>query len=360
MSASSPAGRPLLLAAVGLSASLGLVGGAAAAWGLYQRLGPAREVVAAAPPASGSSSAVATYGDLAARVAASVVKVVTQPLGPADLLAPPRGLAVGFVAGSNGLVVTSAHAVRGATQLRLVLADGRLVEATVAASDPAHGVVVLQASVVQGLTPLSFPDAAAAGPRAGDLAVAVGSPPLAAVSVTAGTIRATGLEVAVDGAPGGLVDDAIAVDATADPADDGAPLLDAAGEVIGVVVAAAATAPPGLVALSGRAAAALVDRAGRGAGSPAPGFGAEAVVLDPATAAAYGVPPGALVRSVVPGGPADAAGLRPGDVVTAVSGTTIDRAHPFDAAVLGLGPGAQVTLTVVRQGIQVTLTLTVG
>jgi S1-C subfamily serine protease len=83
-------------------------------------------------------------------------------------------------------------------------------------------------------------------------------------------------------------------------------------------------------------------------------------ILDPATAAAAGVPVGALILSLTAGGPAATAGLLPGDVVTAVGNTKLDADHPFDPAVLGLAPGQVVTLTVYRDGLSRGVIVTVG
>jgi serine protease Do len=91
-----------------------------------------------------------------------------------------------------------------------------------------------------------------------------------------------------------------------------------------------------------------------------PSLGAGSVVLDPATAAAAGLPQGALIRSVDAGGPAAQAGLQVGDVVTAVDGVPVDIGHPLDPAALGLTPGQQITLTVVSVSVSRSVTLTVG
>ena len=354
--------RPPLLAAVVLAACLGLVGGAAAAWAIYQHYGPAERIITtqAPPSGGGSQSPAATVGSIADAAGPSVVKVITRPVTPADLQGQPRGFAVGFVASSDGLVVTSAHAVEGATALRVATADGHVYDAVVAGSDVAHGIAVLRAVGASNLPTLSF---AADAVRPGDLAVAAGAPPFGGVSVVSGTVSSVGRSLALPatGQASSEVLDAITVDATPDPQDDGGPLLDAAGQVVGVVVAV--TGDPslsGVIALSGRDAASLVDRLSHGGSSLRPTFGVVAILLDPATAAAAGLPQGALIRSVTPGGPAEKAGLQAGDVVTAVNGASVDSEHPLDPAALGLESGQTVTLSVTRGRQQLTATLTVA
>jgi S1-C subfamily serine protease len=91
-----------------------------------------------------------------------------------------------------------------------------------------------------------------------------------------------------------------------------------------------------------------------------PNLGVESQMIDPATAAAAGVPVGALILAVTDGGPAATAGLIVGDVVTTVGSTTLDATHPFDPAVLGLAPDQQVSIAVYRNGITKTLELVVG
>ena len=355
-------GRRTLVAAVVLSACLGLIGGAAAAWGIYQRYGPVQHIVEVpqAPAGKSSDGSAPTVGSIADAATPSVVKVLTQPVSPSDLVGgQPRGFAVGFVASSDGLVVTSAHAVEGATRLRVALADGHVYDAVVAGADVAHGIAVLRAVGASGLSPLGF---ASGVPRPGDLAVAVGAPAFGGVSVTSGTISSVGRSLGIPGSgqtPTEVLD-AMTVDATPDPTDDGAPLLDAAGDVVGVVVVGTGDpALPGLVALSGRDASALVDRLSHGGTSVRPTFGVVAVLLDPATAAAAGLPQGALIRSVAPDGPAAAAGLRTGDVVTAVNGVQVDAGHPLDPAALGIDAGQTVSLSVTRAGQQITASITV-
>ncbi|HEV7678752.1 MAG TPA: trypsin-like peptidase domain-containing protein [Candidatus Dormibacteraeota bacterium] len=351
------AGRRLL-AAIVLASCLSLVGGAAAAWGIYQHYGPVERVVSQVPASSTSGSAVGV-GAIATAAAPSVVEVLTQPVTPTDLLAQPKGFAVGFVASADGLVVTSAHALQGATQLRIALADGRVFGAVVAGADVAHGIALLKAVGAADLPVLGFATTAA---RPGDVAIAVGAPPFGGLSVISGTVSSVGrsLSIPAAGQAAAEVLDAITVNATADPLDDGGPLLDAAGHVVGVVLGGAQDPSlTGMVALSGRDAAALVDRLSHGGTSQRPTFGVVAILLDPATAGAAGLPRGALVRTVVAGGPAEKAGVLKGDVITAVNGVQVGADHPLDPAALGLEAGQTVSLSVNRSGQQQQVSLTI-
>jgi len=347
--------RPRLLAAVVLSACVGLVGGAAAAWGIYARFGPVERVITQ-PINVGGGNPGLTVAAIADQKSPSVVEVVTQPsVDPQSLVNGGSGIADGFIVSSDGLVVTSIHAIRGASSLRVATADGHLFPAVIVRADPTHGVALLRATGAQGLSALSFATTAA---RSGDLAIAVARTPFAHLALSTGTVSSTGrtLQLAV-GEP--LISDVLTVDATAAAHEDGAPLLSGNGDVIGVVVDASGAAP-GLVALSGKAAASLVQQASGGGAAVTPTLGLSSVVLDPTTAAAANLPPGAFILSVVSGGPANAAGLTAGDVVTSYNGVAIDADHPFDAVSLALTAQQQVTLTVTRGGVARTVTLVVG
>jgi len=346
--------RPQLLAAVVLSACVGLLGGSTAAWAIYHRLGPAERVINQ-PVASGSGGG-STLSGIAADRSPSVVSILTRPVTPDGLAGGPSGFVNGFVAAGDGLIVTSARAVQGATKLRVALADGQAFDALVAASDARHGVVVLRAVGAHDLTPLPF---AAKPPRPGDFGVVVARPSLHGLRIAAGTVSSEGRSIG-DGAD--ALSDASTLSAVGNAEDEGAPLLDDRGAVIGLITepgpGSAATSE--LVALSGRAASDLVDRVSRGGPRSRPTLGAESVILDPATAAAASLPSGALIRSVLPGSAAAEAGIVRGDIVTAVDGSGIDGDHPLDPAGLRLDPGQRVTLTVFTRGDKRNVALTVG
>lgn len=349
--------RDRLIAVVVLSAVIGLIGGGLAAWGIYARFGPVERVITQTIVGGGQNpNGTLTAGSIAQSKSISVVEVLTKPVTPASLLSGPGGIVDGFVVSADGLVISSIHAIQGATDLRIATAAGDSYAATIVRADPTHGVVLLQAVGAHGLTPLTF---ATVTPRIGDLAIVVAHTPFAPVTLGTGTVSSVGLTVTlVDGEP--ALRDVLTVDATPDAREDGAPLLDGNGDVIGVVIDAG-TAAPGVVALSMTAASALAAVVtGTGGNAPVPTLGVDSEIIDPATAAAAGVPVGALILGVTAGGPAALAGLVPGDVVIAVGSTSLDADHPFDPTVLGLAPDQQVTLSVFRNGATRSIDLTVG
>ncbi len=346
-----------LLAAVLLAALIGAFGGGAAAWAIYQHFGPVQRIVNQVINGS-STGAGQTAGQLAQTAAASVVTIATQPVTSAGLAEGTASLVDGVVVRPDGLILTSAHAVSGASQLRVGFPDGDAYDAEIAGVDAAHGLAVLRIPGVAGLDALPL---ASTAPAVGDQAIAVSRPARGGLSVGVGTVSAVGLTVTTDSTSGAALQDAISIDASAEPDADGAPVLNSVGDLIGVVVAITqATPPPGLTALSWSAASALIATASGAATTPQGTFGVNVTYLDPAIAAAAGLTPGALIDSVTSGGPAATAGLQTGDIVTAVNGVAIDAAQPLEPASLGLSPGDTAEMSVVRAGASQTVAVVVG
>lgn len=346
MSAARASGSRLL-AAVVLSACVGVIGGGLGAWGVYTHFGPVQRVITETKTGGGSVS----VGDIAAAVQPSLVTVSTAAVTAAQIAAGAgTGLAEGFAVTADGLIVTSARAVRGASRLRVATADGKGYDAVIAASDVPDGIVVLRAAGASGMTPLKM---ASQDPRIGDLAVVAYRPALGTLTTRSGLVAALGVN-----ASDGQVDlaDLVAVDSTSAPDAEGAPLVDGTGAVIGVVTTVPAA--PGLVAASGHDAATLVTAAERGSPVTAASFGVTSVLINAVAAAALAIPQGALIRTVSATGPA-AGALAPGDVVVAVNGSAVAAANGFEPADFGLlasdlaslqvtGPtGASRTVTIV-------------
>jgi len=352
-----PGPRVRVLAAVVLGALVGALWGGAAAWSIYQHYGPVQRNVY--QQISGSTSTQPqSVGQLAQANAASVVTIATQPVTAAELADGSASLVDGVVVSSDGLILTSAHAVQGASQLRVGLADGQGYDAVIAGVDATHGLVVLRVSGVTNLDQLPL---AASVPAVGDQAIALSRPASGGLNVEVGDISAVGVTVASDTATGQSLQGAINIDATALPGADGAPVLNAAGDLIGIVdTITQAPSPPGVTALSLNAAATLIASVSGGAVQTPGTFGVVSSYLDPARAAAVGTSPGALINSVAPGGPAAAAGLQVGDIVTSVNGIAIDASHLFDPASLGLSPGDTAEATVVRGTTTDTVAIQVG
>ncbi len=338
-----------LLAAVVLSACVGVIGGGLGAWGVYSHFGPVERVVTETKTGGGAVS----VGDIANSVLPSLVTISTQAVS-ADGLASgsASGLTQGFAVSTDGLIVTSAHAVRGASRLRVSAADGKGYDATIAATDVVDGIVVLRAAGASGLTALHF---AAQDPRIGDLAVAVFRPALGTLTTRSGVVAAVGLN-ANDGSAD--LADLVQVDATAAPQADGAPLVDGTGAVTGVVITVPSA--PGVVAASGRDAAAQVSAVQRGSTTTTGSFGVTSVLIGPSVAGATSLPQGALIQSVSAAGPA-AGLLQPGDVVTAVDGAGVVAAGGFQPGDFGLVVGDRATMEVTGAGGATrTVTLTVA
>lgn len=349
--------RRRLLAAVVLSACIAFVGGGVSAWFIYAHFGPVQQIINQ-PKAGGAGTN--TLQSVAAVAKPSVVAIATQPVGTGDLLNGTAAIVNGFIASPDGIVITTTHAISGATQLKVGLDDGRVFDAEVAPGgvDVTHGLVALRIIGAGSLPALHF---AKSAPIPGDVAIAVSRSPLQGLNLGSGNVSSVGRSVEIDQSTRQSVIDAISVDAAPEPQADGAPLLDGSGAVIGVDVAiTAATPPPGLTALSGQAAAALLDHVAKGSVAAKASFGADASPLDVASATAAGLHSGAIVRFVLPGGAAEQAGIQPGNIVVSVNGIAMDATHHFDAASLGFNVGQQVVVVVITNSGQQTVSLTVG
>ncbi|MGM1062938.1 S1C family serine protease [Saccharothrix sp. Mg75] len=177
------------------------------------------------------STSTADVSAIAAAVLPSVVQVdVTSAQG--------RGLGSGVVLSADGRVLTNNHVVAGAREITVTLSDGRTVDAAVVGTDASSDLAVVQAEGVSGLTPAVFADSSAV--RVGDQVVAIGSPEGLRGTVTTGIVSALDRTVTVPGtttsprSSSSVSYQAIQTDASINPGNSGGPLVNAAGEVIGI------------------------------------------------------------------------------------------------------------------------------
>jgi S1-C subfamily serine protease len=325
----------LLASAAVLVASGAITGGVSAALWLDTQT-PAPIVLA---PWDGPN----VVGTVVTRVTDSVY-TVRGILHPDDGFIDRTGTAVAWRA--DGLLVTNHHVVGNTGIAVLQGPDGRRIDAEIVGSDERADVAVLR---IPG--PVAVPVWASTVPPVGALAVAVGAPFGLGGSVSAGIVSATHRSVGV--VAGAALADLIQFDAAANPGNSGGPLLNAGGEVIGLVTAIYSTSgvndgvafalPAALVS---EVAAAIV------AGTWEPGYLGVLVV------GLGGGDSGVLVHDVVADGAADVAGVRGGDIIVAVDGAVVRDVADLISRVSRVGRGGVVILTIERGDASVELSAT--
>ncbi len=297
-----------------------------------------------------------------------------------------RGSGSGFVWDTAGHIVTNNHVVEGADKIQVTFADGTTAPASIVGTDRDSDLAVLQVETPSGYTlpaPLTLADSTQV--QVGQLAVAIGNPFGLENTMTVGFISALGRSLPTGGADGGpsySIPDVIQTDAPINPGNSGGVLVDAEGRVIGVT--SAIVSPVRASAGIGFAIpAAIVQKVVpvliESGHYTYPWLGISGTSLDADLADAMGLDPnqhGALVIEVVPNGPADEAGLRGssktvvidgeqrkigGDVIIAIEEQPVkDFADLVAYLVNHTEVGQRVTLTIVRDGREQEVTVTLG
>ncbi|MGZ5537261.1 MAG: S1C family serine protease [Chthoniobacterales bacterium] len=257
------------------------------------------------------------------RVAPSVVniRIVSGARG--------RGGGSGFIIARDGFILTNSHVVQGARELEVTLHDARVFSAQLIGTDPHTdlGVIRIDAPDLQHVR---FADSAKI--RVGQIAVAIGSPYGFQQTVTAGVVSALGRSMRAES--GRLMDDIIQTDAALNPGNSGGPLVNSAGELIGVNTAVILPAQGICFAIASNTAhlvAGWLIRDGRIRRSSI-GVAGQNVPLHPRVVRFYKLPNehGVLVAEVENGSPAALGGLRKGDIIVGFKGqpiATIDDLH---------------------------------
>ncbi|HAC06707.1 MAG TPA: hypothetical protein DCF71_12690 [Gemmatimonadetes bacterium] len=277
------------------------------------------------------------------------------------LFMPPLQRSAGFGSGvivrSDGIVLTNDHVITGADQIRVTLPGGRDFDATVIGSDPVSDIAVLR---IVGENLPSAPIGTVEGLMIGEWALAIGNPLGNYASdtkptVTAGVISAAGRNIVPSSEDASFYFGMIQTDASINPGNSGGPLVNAAGEVIGINAS--------IISRSGGSEglgfAIPIDRAMRIADDLVrTGEVIRAWVgieVEPLDADQWGRTHGVRISRVVDGSPGGVAGLEPGDRLLTANGRTLTGPLDFEGVLLDLRAGDRLTLNVEGQNRPVSL-----
>jgi S1-C subfamily serine protease len=274
----------------------------------------------------------------AARVAPSVVNVEVH-----------RGAGSGFVFTPDGLILTNSHVVNGAGSASVTLVDGRRLLADVIGDDPDTDLAVLRVTAPD-LVAVEFGDSTTLVP--GQLVLAIGNPFGFQHTVTAGVVSALGRGLRAR--TGRLMDNLIQTDAALNPGNSGGPLVTSGGRVTGVNTAVIAGGQGIAFAVPINTARDVIGsllRDGRVRRATL-GISAQTTPLPRRLVHEHGLPTerGVLVSEVQPGSPADAAGLRPGDILIDVAGTPIASVDALQRELTGERIDQVLPLRILRGG----------
>lgn len=367
----------LIIAIVaGASALAGLVGGGLLFYNYYRSDGaqPAAATATASTPSTtqltGSKPASQSVFVNNVDIETTITDVIKKA-GPAVVtvggevqyqMSPFGGASTGEVSGSgffiseDGYLLTSNHVVEDTTDLWITLADGTRQDVTLVGSDKYADLAVLK---TDGPVPayLTLGNSDALDP--GETVIAIGSPLGDFMnSVTVGVVSATGRSV--DTGNGYQIEDMIQTDAAINSGNSGGPLVNLAGDVVGIntlVVRGSQTgaSAEGLgFAVSSNSISGIAEQIMETGSFARPNLGIQFEPINPDIASRYSLPVeyGAYITAVAGGSAAEKAGLQEGDIITAVGSVQLDETNAFLNALYHYQPGDQVSITFVRDGSQ--------
>lgn len=269
----------------------------------------------------------------------------------------------GVIYSADGWIVTNKHVVEDETSIVVRLKDGRDFTGTV------YGVDTLTDLAVVKIDAAGLPTATlgrSGGIKVGQTAIAIGSPlGVYTNSVTAGIVSALGRDITTES---GSINGLIQTDAAINPGNSGGALVDSSGAVIGINTAISTEGAGIGFAIPIDIARPILEQALAGIPLSRPWIGVMYTALDLRTAKENNLPVSAgawiiadgTTSPIIAGSPAEAAGLKSGDIITAVNETEIDEAHPLQDLLVQYSPGATITLTVLRDGSSITITVELG
>jgi 2-alkenal reductase len=307
--------------------------------------------------------------EVAAKASPAVVRItVNGGVDTSQGIIPDTGVGSGFIYDASGWILTNRHVVEGSDRLSVELNDGRVMEGRVYGIDTLTDLAIVK---VDG-DDLPVADLGQSSElKVGQLVVAIGSPlGTYSNSVTSGIVSAKGRSITTDGNQN--LNNLIQTDAAINPGNSGGPLLDAGANVVGINTAIAADSNGIGFAIPIDIARPIMEQAlaGEDLARPYMGVVYRSIDLQFADANDLPVDAGALVQrggggsgtspAVVPGSPADEAGIREGDIIVKINDQAIDGDHPLDATLSEYAPGDTVKIELLRDGQSMTVDLRLG
>ncbi len=302
-------------------------------------------------------------GQLAERLKPGLVQVRVQraqsPAGEGEEPGPPeeprRTSGSGFLIREDGLLVTNAHVIADATRIQVRLQDGRRFEGKLIGKDTRVDLALVKIDGVHGLPVLPLGDSNRL--RVGEFVLALGHPFGLEQTVSLGIVSRKGapLQVAVPGF------DFIQTDASVNPGNSGGPLVNMAGEVVGVNSMAARNGSIGFAIPANLVKSLLPQLVEKGKVEWGwLGVGIDEVSEEDLAKLGLREARGVVIRRVMPGEPADKGGVKANDVILAVDGAPVDTPRDLQRLIATAPVGKLVKLTVVREGQEKDLAVTVG
>lgn len=366
-------------AALVAAAAVGAGGGAAtfAALGSDGSSTTVRQVTVESSEPAASTTESLSVSEVYEKAYKSVVEITTTLNQPSPMGGEQQasGQGSGFVFDAEGHIVTNHHVVDGAQSVSVRFWDGSTYDATVVGTDPSTDLAVIKVDApADVLLPLALGDSNSLS--VGESVVAIGSPFGLEGTLTSGIVSALNREMT---SPNNFtISNSIQTDAAINHGNSGGPLLNAAGEVVGVntQIKSDSGGSDGIgFAIPSATVSSIVPQIISSGAVEHAYLGVGVASLSESVASELGVPAGAMVTEVRQGTPAAEAGLRAasgsamvngqsyptgGDVITAVDGTAITDGASLQSAIDAKRPGDSVSITYTRDGTSTTVQVSLG